>query len=197
MVQSGVRRRRPGGRRFPPRRKVCAFCVDKVEQISYKDVSRIRRFISDWGKIEPRRKTGTCAPHQRALTRAIKRARYVALIPFTGSHTMMDISPLEGPRSERFRADRRDRAARAPQFGERPPVSSPPSETVEAGDGTGAPEATAVTNGAATSPEAEVAPESVVVVAEKSDEAGAGETEPQEPVAETSDSSHDEQAPTS
>ena len=74
-----------GGGRFGQRRKVCLFCVDKVEQVDYKDVSRLRRYISDRAKIEPRRKTGTCAKHQRSLTVAIKRARHVALLPFTSS----------------------------------------------------------------------------------------------------------------
>ena len=68
-------------RRFP-RRKVCAFCTEKIDVIDYKDVKRIRRFITEQGKILPRRITGTCAHHQRMLTRAIKRARIVALIPF-------------------------------------------------------------------------------------------------------------------
>ena len=76
---------RPRGR-YAPRRKVCAFCVDKVDQIDYKDVARLRRFISDRGKIEPRRKTGTCARHQRILAIAIKRARHLALLPFTAEH---------------------------------------------------------------------------------------------------------------
>ena len=76
------RRPRPrGGRR--PRRKVCAFCVDKIEYIDYKDVSKLRRFLSERAKILPRRVTGTCAHHQRELTTAIKRARHVALLPFT------------------------------------------------------------------------------------------------------------------
>lgn len=66
-----------------PRRKVCAFCVDKVDYIDYKNISRLRRFVTDRGKIVPRRTTGTCAEHQRALTRAIKRAREIALLPFT------------------------------------------------------------------------------------------------------------------
>ncbi len=68
------------------RRKVCAFCVDKVEHIDYKDPGRLRRYISERGKIEPRRKTGTCARHQRMLTEALKRARHVALLPFTAEH---------------------------------------------------------------------------------------------------------------
>lgn len=65
------------------RRKVCAFCVDKVEYIDYKSTNRLRRFVSDRGKILPRRTTGTCASHQRLLTHAIKRARQIALLPFT------------------------------------------------------------------------------------------------------------------
>ena len=65
------------------RRKVCAFCVDKVETIDYKDIARLRRYMSERGKILPRRVTGTCARHQRALTTAIKRARQVALLPYT------------------------------------------------------------------------------------------------------------------
>lgn len=65
------------------RKKVCAFCVDKVETIDYKDINRLRRFTSDRAKILPRRVTGTCAYHQRALTSAIKRARHIALLPYT------------------------------------------------------------------------------------------------------------------
>ena len=64
------------------RRKVCAFCVDKVETIDYKDVARLRRHLSERGKILPRRVTGTCARHQRELTVAIKRARQIALLPY-------------------------------------------------------------------------------------------------------------------
>ncbi len=63
-------------------RKVCQFCVDKVDYIDYKDVARLRRFMSERAKILPRRVTGTCAQHQRALTTAIKRARQIALVPF-------------------------------------------------------------------------------------------------------------------
>ena len=72
--------RRPRGRK--PRRKVCAFCVDKVQHIDYKDVARLRRCMSERAKILPRRVTGTCARHQRELTVAIKRARQIALMPF-------------------------------------------------------------------------------------------------------------------
>ena len=64
------------------RRKVCQFCVDKVAYIDYKDVARLRRFMSERAKILPRRVTGTCARHQREMTVAIKRARQIALLPF-------------------------------------------------------------------------------------------------------------------
>ncbi len=69
-----------GGRK--PHKKVCAFCVDKVEEIDYKDVAKLRKFTSERAKILPRRVTGTCAKHQRELTTAIKRARQVALLPY-------------------------------------------------------------------------------------------------------------------
>ena len=64
------------------RKKVCQFCVDKVTSIDYKDTAKLRRFISERGKILPRRTTGTCAAHQRQLTVAIKRARQIALLPY-------------------------------------------------------------------------------------------------------------------
>jgi small subunit ribosomal protein S18 len=66
-----------------PRRKVCQFCVDKVDHIDYKDVAKLRRFITERGKILPRRISGNCAKHQRQVTVAIKRARNIALLPFT------------------------------------------------------------------------------------------------------------------
>ncbi|MGN0469442.1 MAG: 30S ribosomal protein S18 [Acutalibacteraceae bacterium] len=81
MAERPERDNRRGGRKG--RKKVCAFCVDKVDVIDYKDISRLRRFISERAKILPRRVTGTCARHQRDLTIAIKRARYLALIPYT------------------------------------------------------------------------------------------------------------------
>ena len=64
------------------RKKVCAFCADKVTVIDYKDTAKIRRYLSERGKILPRRTTGTCAAHQRDLTTAIKRARQIALLPY-------------------------------------------------------------------------------------------------------------------
>jgi small subunit ribosomal protein S18 len=73
--------RRERGRR--PKRRVCSFCVDKIEHIDYKDAARLKRYITERGKILPRRISGNCAAHQRQLTTAIKRARIVALLPFT------------------------------------------------------------------------------------------------------------------
>ena len=72
--------------RYVPSRKVCSFCVDKVETIGYKDPEKLRRYISDRGKILPRRRTGTCAKHQRILAVAIKRARHLALLPYVAAH---------------------------------------------------------------------------------------------------------------
>lgn len=66
-----------------PRRKPCQFCVDKIDKIDYKDIPRLRRMVSERGKILPRRVTGTCAKHQRKLTTAVKRARQIALLPYS------------------------------------------------------------------------------------------------------------------
>lgn len=73
--------RREGGR--GRRRKVCSFCADKTKTIDYKEAGKLRKYITDRGKILPRRISGTCAKHQRELTTAIKRARVMALLPFT------------------------------------------------------------------------------------------------------------------
>lgn len=73
--------RREKGRR--PRKKVCSFCVDKIESIDYKEVGRLQRYVSERGKILPRRISGNCAKHQRQVTLAVKRARSIALLPFT------------------------------------------------------------------------------------------------------------------
>jgi small subunit ribosomal protein S18 len=74
-----------GERRFFARPKTCQFCADKSLNIDYKKADMLKRFVSDDGKIRPRRQTGTCARHQRALAGAIKRARHIALLPFTGA----------------------------------------------------------------------------------------------------------------
>lgn len=69
-------------RNFTPRKRVCAFCVDGVKYIDYKDSSMLSRYVSEFGRMRPRRQTGTCAKHQRSLAIAIKRARHIALLPF-------------------------------------------------------------------------------------------------------------------
>jgi len=72
-----------GNRNRRTRRRVCSFCADKVDYIDYKDLNRLRKYVTERGKILPRRLSGNCAKHQRALTEAIKRARVVALLPYT------------------------------------------------------------------------------------------------------------------
>lgn len=81
-MERAERPERPNRGARKGRKKVCNFCVDKVETIDYKDVARLRRYVSERAKILPRRVTGTCARHQRELTVAIKRARHIALLPF-------------------------------------------------------------------------------------------------------------------
>jgi len=77
----------PGGRKqYFRRRKVCKFCDEKIDVIDYKDVKLVGQFVSERGKILPRRLTGTCSPHQRLLTVAIRRARNIALLPFAAEH---------------------------------------------------------------------------------------------------------------
>jgi small subunit ribosomal protein S18 len=106
-----AQRRRPGefgtggggaGRKFTPRRKVCQFCADKIKEVDYKDLGRLRRFLSERGKIEPRRKTGTCAAHQRSLNVALKRARHLALLPFTAEHIRVTGVLVREPGSSPF-----------------------------------------------------------------------------------------------
>lgn len=73
-----------GPRRYSARPKICQFCADKNLEIDYKAADMLRRYVTEDGKIRPRRQTGTCAKHQRALANAIKRARHIALLPFVG-----------------------------------------------------------------------------------------------------------------
>jgi small subunit ribosomal protein S18 len=73
-----------GGRKYFRRKKVCKFCVEKIDSINYKDVRLLSQFVAESGKIVPRRLTGVCTPHQRRLTGAIKQARNIALLPFAG-----------------------------------------------------------------------------------------------------------------
>ena len=75
---------REGGRKYFRRKKVCKFCVEKIESINYKDVRLLAQFVAESGKIVPRRLTGVCTPHQRRLSSAIKIARNIALLPFSG-----------------------------------------------------------------------------------------------------------------
>jgi len=75
-----------GGGKFVARRKVCTFCANKSTRIDYKDIGLLGRYLTDRAKILPRRRTGNCARHQRALATAIKRARYLALLPYTAEH---------------------------------------------------------------------------------------------------------------
>ena len=75
---------REGGRKYFRRKKVCKFCVEKIEAINYKDVRLLAQFVAESGKITPRRLTGVCTPHQRRLSLAIKQARNIALLPFAG-----------------------------------------------------------------------------------------------------------------
>jgi small subunit ribosomal protein S18 len=85
---------------------VCQFCVDKIKEVDYKDLGRLRRFLSERGKIEPRRKTGTCAAHQRSLNVALKRARQLALLPFTAEHIRVTGVLVREPGAPPFRGGR-------------------------------------------------------------------------------------------
>ncbi len=78
----GAGREGGGGRKFFRRKKVCKFCVEKIDSINYKDVRTLSQFVAESGKIVPRRLTGVCTPHQRRLSEAIKQARNIALLPF-------------------------------------------------------------------------------------------------------------------
>jgi small subunit ribosomal protein S18 len=74
--------KRPSGKKPMSRKKVCVFCVDKIDTLDYKDVAKLRKYVTEKGKIVPRRMSGTCAKHQRVVTEAIKRAREMALLPY-------------------------------------------------------------------------------------------------------------------
>ncbi|MBI4267228.1 MAG: 30S ribosomal protein S18 [Chloroflexi bacterium] len=77
---------RLGRPRYVPSRKVCSFCASKTNELDYKDTEKLHNFVSERGKISPRRRTGTCAKHQRIVARAVKRARHLALLPYIPSH---------------------------------------------------------------------------------------------------------------
>ena len=107
VIQEGTNQKsrtgaRWGGSRYLPKRKPCSFCVNNAKHIDYKDTSILNRYVSDRGKIEPRRRTGTCARHQRALATAIKRARHLALLPYVPEHihrmgSVAGLSPPQPP----------------------------------------------------------------------------------------------------
>src|SRR5919199_1907126 len=154
-----------GGRKYTPRRKVCAFCVDRIRDVDYKDVGRLRRFLSERGKIEPRRKTGTCAKHQRSLTIALKRARHLALLPYTAEHIRITgvlvrepgAPPFRGGRGPRPEIDGAEAAEATPQAepttdGQAPAPSTDSPETVAS-----APSAEGVRETPATGPAAQEA----------------------------------------
>jgi small subunit ribosomal protein S18 len=144
--------RREYARKYTPRRKVCTFCVDKISHIDYKDVPRLRRHLSERGKIEPRRRTGTCAKHQRALAVALKRARHVALLPYTAEHIRLSGMVMRSP------DDRRPRGGPPPPPA--PSVEARPAEAPTEQPTNGA------TEGAAAQPaEASVAPTEASVAA--------------------------------
>ena len=86
MQSRETRGRRTSRAKYIPKRRVCLFCRDKIEDIGYKDPALLRPYISDRGKIAPRRKSGACAKHQRRLALAIKRARHLALLPYVPDH---------------------------------------------------------------------------------------------------------------
>ena len=186
MQGQAQKRRKPGAKRYFHRRKVCYFSAEHKTP-DYKDVTVLRRFISEWGKIEGRRKTGTRAPHQRKLAVAIKRARFLALIPYTGSHTLIELGrfnrgaprrpPMRGDNAPFTRADAeaRDaaRAAAAAADGTAVPVAAGAGEPAESAaataDGAAAPAADAP---AAEEPgPADAAPETPAAYAEAAPDA--------------------------
>lgn len=172
-----TRRRRPGGRRYFPRRKVCYFSAEKKTP-DYKDAPILRRFVSEWGKIDSRRRTGTRARHQRKLAVAIKRARYLALLPYTGSHSLVELGrPDRGDRPRRFppREDTRPAPSTAP------PASGTPAPAASA---TEAPAVEAPTEAApAPEPSAADAPPAAGAQPEKADAAAEPSDAEQPPTA--------------
>ena len=160
-------RRSEYARKYPPRRKVCTFCVDKVTYIDYKDIARLRRHLSERGKIEPRRKTGTCARHQRELAVALKRARHVALLPYTAEHIRLSGMVLRSP-DDRRPSDRgprfpRPEQAPAPTEAAAAPAEAPaaPTNGTQTGDAVAVAEAPVEAPAASEAAEAPVAEASV------------------------------------
>lgn len=122
-----------GGGKYTPRRRVCSFCTGKIKEISYKDTSMLGTYISDRGKIEPRRRTGTCAKHQRALAVAIKRARHLAMLPFAPEHIyrMGDVASINYSRikvEQEAAPEPKEAEAAAPEAAEEAKVEEPVAE---------------------------------------------------------------------
>ena len=192
-----IRRRRPGGRRYFPRRKVCYFSAEKKTP-DYKDVPVLRRFISEWGKIDSSRRTGTRARHQRKLAVAIKRARFLALLPYTGGHSLIELTRPDrggrrfGQREGGFSRGPRPDAAAAPTDGATAATEAPAAEVAAAvEDGAAEDSAAAVVD----APADEAAGEPV---AETEDAPAAGDAPPAEienaPTAESEPPAADEPA---
>jgi small subunit ribosomal protein S18 len=163
-------RRRPGefgtgGRKFTPRRKVCQFCVDKIKEVDYKDLGRLRRFLSERGKIEPRRKTGTCAAHQRSLNVALKRARQLALLPFTAEHIRITGVLVREPGAPPFRGSRGPRPIEQ-EGAESPDGAAPATAEVSADSQAEAPAQVAAPTAAPEEVPAAETPEVVVAAPE-------------------------------
>ena len=210
MQSTPQRKRRPGGRRHFTRRKVCYFSAEKKTP-NYKDVPVLRRFISDWGKIDSSRRTGTHARHQRKLAIAIKRARFLALLPHTGAHSRIDISRFDrgGDRGRRFTP----REGGPARYGDSGPVRYGPGGRIPPGTApAAAPDAAVAVAEASDAPaedaapvEAAVSAEPAVAVAEASDApaedaapveaAASAAPEAVEAVAEASDAPAEESAP--
>ncbi len=208
MQSTPQRKRRPGGRRHFTRRKVCYFSAEKKTP-NYKDVPVLRRFISDWGKIDSSRRTGTHARHQRKLAIAIKRARFLALLPHTGAHSRIDISRFDrgGDRGRRFTP----REGGPTRYGDSGPVRYGPGGRIPPGTAPAdaaapaEPDAAVAVAEASDAPAedaapveaaASAAPEAAVAVAEASD-APAEESAPAEAAAPAADEQVETAAPDS
>jgi small subunit ribosomal protein S18 len=157
-----------GRGKYTPRRKVCQFCVDKVIYIDYKDLARLRRHLTDRAKIESRRKTGTCAKHQRALATALKRARHVALLPYTAQHIRVSGVAVRGPMGD----DRRSPIDRPRRMADQAPRRTD-ATAVQAAE----PAAETGSASAAPAVETESAPASAAAETESVPAAGAAESD--------------------
>jgi small subunit ribosomal protein S18 len=117
---------RPGGRRFAPRARVCPLCVEKAKSVDYKDATKLGRYISERGRIDPRRRSGACAKHQRLICEAIKRARHLALLPYTSAHVFKTGGVGIVERPPRIPRERRWGAPPPPQPVAAAPQATPP-----------------------------------------------------------------------